>query len=66
MKKYRKSREKDDQVTKNTKMEKKNTMQTFQEIHAILQGSQRGIDTMETSVGVMKNSVNMVKKIKQR
>lgn len=41
-------------------------MQIFQEIHAVLQGSQRGIDTMETSVGVMENSVNKVKKIKQK
>ena len=73
MKKHRNPREKDDQVTKNIKMEitefrKKNTsnMQIFQEIHAVLQGSQRGIDTMKTSVGVMENSVNKVKKIKQK
>ena len=73
MKKYRNSREKDDQVTKNIKMEikefrKKNisNMQIFQEIYAILQGFQRVIDTMETSVGVVENSVNKVKKIKQK
>ena len=60
MKKYRNSREKDDQVTKNIKMEikefrKKNTsiIQIFQEIYAILQGFQRVIYTMETSVGVV-------------
>lgn len=64
MKKYRNSREKDDQVKKNIKMEitelrrKKNSTnrKIFQEIYAILQGSQRRIDTMETSVGIMENS----------
>lgn len=63
MKKYRNSREKDDQVKKeykngNNRTQKKkfNQQANFSETHAILQGSQRRTDTMETSVGIMENS----------